>query len=164
MLISNRLKLTLFSIIVVIGLLASHAGAKSFGHGRPSRHFGGGLAGLKSFIELNLSENQKTEALSIIEKYQYQKENAREKLRDARENLRNTLKSESLDENSIRTAYRLVSSLQEDLLVLRMQMRAEIEAILTPEQTELLKEKKEQRFAKMKNRLENRLERFSQTH
>ena len=160
----KNLKLTTFTILVIICLVASHAGAKSFGPGNHFQNFGRGLPGLKTFIELNLSETQKTEVLSIIDKYQDMRQSTREKLREARENLRNALKSEQFNEDGVRTAYRQMSSIQEDMLVLRIQMRSELKALLTPEQSELLKEKRELRFARMKNRLENRLERFSQSN
>ncbi len=164
MAILKNLKLTTFTILVIICLVASHAGAKSFGPGNPSRNIGRGLAGLKTFIELNLSETQKFEMLSIIDKYQDQRQSTREKLRETRENLRNAMKSEQFNEDGIRTAYRQVSLVQEDMLVLRMQMKSELKALLTPEQSELLKEKRDRRFVGMKNRLENRIERFSQSN
>ena len=164
MAILKNLKLTTFTILVIICLVASHAGAKSFGPGNPSRNFGRGLTGLKTFIELNLSETQRTEMLRIIDKYQDKRQSTRDKLREARENLRNAMQSESFSENSVRTAYRQVSSIQEDLLVLRVQMRSELKTLLTPEQSKLLKVKRERRSAKMKNRLENRLEKFSQSN
>ena len=160
MAILKNLKLTTFTILVIICLVASHAGAKSFGPGNHFRNFGGGLAGLKTFIELNLSETQKTEVLRITDKYQDKRLSTREKLREARDNLRNALKSEQFNENGVRTAYRRVSSIQEDMLILRMQMRSELKTILTPKQSELLKEKKERRLAKKKDRLEKRLEKF----
>ncbi len=164
MAISKNLKLTTFTILAIICIVASHAGAKSFGPGNHFRNFGSGLSGLKTFIDLDLSETQKTEVLSIIAKYQDKRQSTRETLRETRVNLRNAMKSEQFNEDGIRTAYREVSSIQEDLLVLRMQMRSELKALLTPEQSELLKEKRERRSAKMKNRLENRLERFSQSN
>ena len=164
MAIFKNLKLTTFTILVIICLVASHAGAKSFGPGNPSRNFGRGLTGLKTFIELNLSETQRTEMLRIIDKYQDKRQSTRDKLREARENLRNALKSEPFNEDGVRTAYRRVSSIQEDLLVLRVQMRAELKTLLTPEQSDLLKEKSARRSVKMKNRLEDRLERFRESN
>ena len=164
MAILKNLKLTTFTFLAIICLVASQAGAKSFGPGNPSRNFGGGLAGLKMFIELNLSETQKTEVLRITDKYQDKRLSTREKLREARDSLRNALKSEQFNEDGVRTAYRQVSSIQEDLLVLRVQMRSELKALLTPEQSELLKERRALRSAKMKTRLEDRLERFNQSN
>ena len=164
MAILKNLKLTTFSILVIICLIASHAGAKSFGPGNPSRNFGRGLTGLKMFIELNLSDAQKSDVMSVLNKYQDKRESTREKLREARGTLANAMQSEEINEDGVRTAYRQVSSIQEDLLVFRIQMRSELKALLTPEQSELLKEKRERRFAKMKNRLENRLEKFNQSN
>ena len=164
MAILKNLKLTTFTILVIICLVASQAGAKSFGPGNHFRNFGGGLGGLKTFIELNLSETQKSEVMSIIDKYQDKRQSTREKLREARENLRNTMKSEQFNEGVVRTAYLQVSLIQADLLVLSVQMRSELKSLLTPEQSELLKEKRDRRFARMKNRLENRFERFSQSN
>ncbi len=131
MAIFKNLKLTTFTILVIICLVASHAGAKSFGPGNPSRNFGRGLTGLKTFIELNLSETQRTEMLRIIDKYQDKRQSTRENLREARENLRNAMKSEKFDEGGVRTAYRQMSSIQEDMLVLGVQMRSELKALLT---------------------------------
>jgi Spy/CpxP family protein refolding chaperone len=122
MAISKNLKLTTFTILVIICLVASHAGAKSFGLGNHFRNFGGGFAELKTFIELNLSETQKTEVLRITDKYQDKRLSTGEKLREARENLRNAMESEQFNENGVRTAYRGVSSIQADLLVLGVLM------------------------------------------
>jgi len=164
MTILKNLQLTAFTILAIIGLVGSQAGAKSFGPGNHIPDFEGNLAGLKTFIELNLSETQKTKVLSIIDNYQDKRQSTGEKLREARENLRNALKSEQFDEDGVRTAYRLMASIQEDLVVLRVQMRSELKALLTPEQSQLLEEKRARRFAKMKNRLANRLERFSRSN
>jgi len=164
MAIFKNLKLTIFIILVIIGLVVSQAGAKSFGPGNPSRNFGRGLTGLKTFIELNLSETQKTEVLSIIDKYQDRRQSTREKLRETRGTLANAMQSEEINEDGIRTAYRQVSSIREDMLILRIQMRSELRALLTPEQLELLKEKRSQRSERIKNHLEDRLERFSQSN
>ena len=164
MVILKNLKLTIFAILAMICLVASHAGAKSFGPGNFSRNFGGGLSGLKTFIELNLSETQKSKVLSIIAYYQDKRQSVIENLLGARKDLRNALKSEQFNEDEVRTAYRRVSSIQEDLLVLRVQMRSELKALLTTEQSKLLEEKRERRFERMKNRPENRFERFNQSN
>ena len=153
MAILKNIKLTMLAIPAIICLVASNAGARSFGFGNFSRNFDGGLAGLKTFIELNLSETQKTQALSIIATYQEKRQSIIENLLDARKDLKNALKSEPFNEEGVRTAYRQVSSIQEDLLVLRMQMRSEFKSLLTPEQSKLLEEKRDRRFARMKNRL-----------
>lgn len=157
---SKKLQLTAFTILAIICLIASQAVAKPYGPGNPHRHFGGGLTGFKTFIELNLSETQETEMLGILEKYQEKRQSARERLREARDELRASLKSESISEDGVRTAYRNVSYAQEELLILGVQMRSEIKAILTPEQSELLKEKRERRFSVIRDRLENRLEKL----
>ena len=69
------------------------------------------------FIELNLSETQKSEILNVINKYQENRESTREKLRDAREALKSALQSEPFNEEAVRAAYRRVSSIQEDLRI-----------------------------------------------
>ena len=164
MAIFKNIKLTTFTILVIICLVASHAGAKSFGPGNPSRNFGSGLTGLKTFIELNLSETQKSDVMSVLNEYEDKRESTREKLREATGNLANAMQSEGINEDDIKTAYRKLSSIREDMLILKIQMRSKLRALLTPEQLELLKEKRSQRSAIMKNHLANRLERFSESN
>lgn len=162
MTIAKNLKLTTFTILVIICLVASHAGAKSFGPGNHFQNFGGGFAGLKTFIELNLSETQKSDVMSVLNDYEDKRESTREKLREATGSLANAMQSEEINENAIKTAYRQLSSIREDMLILKIQMRSKLKALLTPEQLELLKEKRSQRSERIKNRLENRLGRLNQ--
>ena len=162
MAILKNLKLTTLTFLAIICLVASHAGAKSFGPGNPSRNFGGGLAGLKMFIELNLSETQRSDVMSVLKAYEDKRESTREKLREATGSLASAMQSEKLDEDTIKKAYRQLSSIREDMLILRIQMRSKLKALLTPEQLELLGKKRSHRSERIKNRLEYRLGRLNQ--
>jgi len=73
--------------ILIIFCIAAPASAGHFGRGRKGPAHGRGIMGLKTFIELNLSEDQKTEALAIIEAYETYKETTKSSLREAKENL-----------------------------------------------------------------------------
>ncbi|NIV92360.1 hypothetical protein GWN42_06035, partial [candidate division KSB1 bacterium] len=58
------------------------------------------------------------------------------------------------DENEIRNAYRQAAPIKEELLVMGAKMMAEMKAVLTPEQLQLLEERKAERFEEMKNRFD----------
>lgn len=116
-------------------------------------HMGSGLFGLKTLLELNLTEDQKTRVLSIIGKYETGRDLAVNSLREARKNLRTALQASEFNEATeatIRAAYQQISKLREDQLVTRLKMMAELKSVLTSEQLDLLKARKAQRLEKFK--------------
>lgn len=128
--------------LALIIILAGALGAEAMGPG--GHHHGAGLFGLKTVLQLNLSDQQKSQILSIFAKYDIK--SVRKNLWEARKNLRAQLQATS-DEGSIDgivSAYlQQVAPLQQQLLSMRAKMVYEIKAVLTPEQLQLLKQHKQ---------------------
>jgi len=139
--------------------LAVAAEARTFG---PKRGMKFGLGGLKGFLELKLSDAQQGEMMNIINKYQTEREGLRDRVIEVRRNLRVVLHAEPFNEGEARKAFREASAMREEMFVLRAKMMTELRAVLTPEQKELIKERRAQRAEKMKQRLETWLENPSQ--
>jgi len=135
--------------------LAFAAEARPFG---PKR----GMGGLKGFLELRLSEAQQQEMMNIINKYQPEKEGLRNRMMESRRNLRAVVRTEPFNEGEARKAFREASATREDIFVLRVRMMSEMKAVLTPEQKQLLEERRGQRAEEMKHRLKTWLENPSQ--
>ncbi len=141
--------------VSVLFALALPAEARPFG---PKRGMGPGLGGLKAFLELKLSESQQGVMMNIIDKYQPEREDLRNRMMEARRNLRAVLRTEPFNEGDARKAFGEASSIREEMFLLRAKMMTELRAVLTPEQKELLKERRAQRAEKMKHRLNAWLE------
>ena len=76
----------LFLTIFFTGAVAVEAGR--FGrHHHPSGIMGPEFRGLKTIIQLDLSDSQKLKIMSIIEKYENERASLKESLREARKNL-----------------------------------------------------------------------------
>jgi Spy/CpxP family protein refolding chaperone len=139
--------------MVLVFAAAFAAEARPFDPHKQKRGMGFGLGGLRAFHDLNLSDAQQESITNIINQYQNQRETLRNSMIEARKSLRVVLQAEHFNEEDARTAFREVSAVREDMFVLRAKMMAEIRAVLTPEQLELLKERKAQRLDRMKKRL-----------
>ena len=109
--------------------------------------------GLKTFIQLKLTPEQQSQILGILEKYDNQRQSIKESLREAKRNLARVLQAEQPDENEIRDALRQAAPIREKLLVMRVRMMAELKTVLTPEQLQLLEERKSHRFEGRKARI-----------
>jgi Spy/CpxP family protein refolding chaperone len=127
--------------------------ARPFGPHMQKRGMGFGFTGLRAFHDLKLSDTQQESITNIINQYQDQRETIRDSMVEARKNLRVVLQAVHFNEGDTRKAYREASALREDMFVLRAKMMAELRAVLTPEQLELLKERKAKRLERMKKRL-----------
>ena len=127
---SKVLTVTLALVIVLAGAFA----AKAMDFGRHPH--GAGLFGLKALLELNLTDDQKSQILSIYSKYDIK--TARKNLWQAGKNLREALRATQQDENSyingVATAYSQIAPLRQELFMMMAKMRYEIKAVLTPEQ------------------------------
>jgi Spy/CpxP family protein refolding chaperone len=115
---------------------------------------GSRILGLKTLIQLNLSDSQKSRILSIIGKYENDIENAKNNLREARHNIRAALQAGKFNENEIRNAYRQAAPIKEELLVMGAKMMAEMKTVLTAEQLQLLEERKAQRIEEIRGRFD----------
>jgi Spy/CpxP family protein refolding chaperone len=116
------------------------------------------LLGLKTVIELNLSDKQESKILSIIQQYETNRENLKQSLVSGRSDLAKALEAEQFNETEVRNAFRHISSIQEDLLVLKAETMTELKTVLTPEQLQLLKERKAERRERRKARFGSCLE------
>ncbi len=142
----------LFLTIFFAGAVAAKAGR--FGrHAGPPGIMGPGFHGLKTMIQLNLSESQQSQMLSIIEKYENERESLKESLRQAKRDLARVLGTEKPDEDQIRSALRQAAPIREELLVMRVKMMAELKTVLTPEQLQLLEQRKAHRIEGLKARI-----------
>ena len=94
----------LFLTIFFAGAVTVEAGHFARHHGPPGI-MGPGFHGLKTLIQLNLSGPQQSRILSIIEKYENERESLRESLREARKGLARVLEAEQVDEDEIRSAW-----------------------------------------------------------
>ena len=115
---------------------------------------GSRMLGLKTLIQLNLSDSQKSLILSIIEKYENDIEKAKNNLREERHNIRAALQAGEFNEDEIRNAYRQAAPIKEELLVMGAKMKAEMKTVLTPEQLQLLEERKAERIEEMRGRFD----------
>jgi len=153
---SKTLTMVLILVVMLAGAVATTAGVFPGHHRRGTRGFR--LPGLKTFIELNLSDSQKSQVLNILEKYQRERQDTLDSLLEARKHLSTVTHAEEFNEDDVRKAYRKVSSIEEEVFVSRAKMMAELRAGLNPEQIELLRELRAQRIQKMRDRLETLLQ------
>ncbi len=147
-------------LIAALALTMVLAGAFAVG----AMHFGGHsgfkgvkgsrILGLKTLIQLNLSDSQKSQILSIIEKYENDIENAKNNLREARHNIRAAIQAGEFNENAIRNAHRQAAPIKEELLVMGAKMKAEMKTVLTLKQLQLLEERKAERIEEMRGRFD----------
>ena len=115
---------------------ASAIMAKNFRHG----NFGSRSMDLTTLVEeLNLTETQKEQVEAIIARYRDGKESLVENLREAREQLSTMIFAEGFDEAAVRLSFQQVSSIMEELVVLKAKMIAELRTVLDPEQIGYLK-------------------------
>lgn len=154
---SKAFTVSLVLTTIFAGTLAAEAA--SFGRDPGSAGIiGPGLFGLKTLLELNLSDSQKSQVLSIYGKYENDIKSAMNSLMEARKNLHTALQAPEFNEDGIRNAYDQVAQFGEELLVMGAKMMAELKTVLTPEQLQLLKKIKAQRIEWLKGRLDRWLE------
>jgi Spy/CpxP family protein refolding chaperone len=142
----------LFLTIFFAGTVAVEAGPFGRHHG-PSGIVGPGLHGLKTMIQLDLSDSQKLELRSIIGKYDNKRASLKKSLREARYNLTRVLQTEQADEDQIRSALRRAAPIKEELFIMRVKMVAELKKVLTAEQLQLLEQGKAHRIGRRKARI-----------
>jgi Spy/CpxP family protein refolding chaperone len=146
------------ALVTVLFLTMFFAGAAAVEAGRFGRHhgppdvMGPEFRSLKTIIRLDLSDSQKLKIMSIIEKYENERESLKKSLREARRDLARVLETEKPDEDQIRSALHRAAPIREELLVMRVKMMAELKTVLTPEQLQLLEERKAHRIDRLKAR------------
>jgi len=134
-----------FTVALVLTIIfAGPFAAGAMGPG--IHHQGAGLFAMKTLLELNLSDEQRSQILSIYGKYDIQ--GVRNILWQARKSLWTAL-SQATSEESIDlivTAYsQQVTPLQQQLLSMRAKIIYEIKAVLTPAQLQQLQSLRQHR-------------------
>ncbi|HHC24666.1 MAG TPA: periplasmic heavy metal sensor [Desulfobacterales bacterium] len=141
----------IFTGAALAGGFGRHHGG---GHGGFGRHGMGGGMGLKALMHLDLSDTQKAEVAEVFTKYQEDREDVRNSIMTARENLFTAIHADEFSEAGVRQASQAVASVMEEGAVLKAKIVAEVKPILTPEQIALMKERRAKRTEKMKERRE----------
>ena len=138
--------------LMILGVaFGAHAGP--FGPGFRGHEMGRFMA-LKAFLDLKLTDAQQAAMTNVMNKYQDQMENLRGDLRETGRDVRAVLQAPVYDEQEARKAFRAASAVKEDLFVMRTKMMSEMKAILTPEQLELLKERRAQGLERFRHGLD----------
>ena len=137
--------IVILAALVVLALVFS-AEARPFGPAFGKRDSGGALAGLQTFLALKLTDAQQEQMQGIIAKYQGQDKELKAKLLETRRNNWKVLSASPFNEANARTAFKDASPIREDMFILRAKMMAELKSVLTPEQVNLLKERRAERF------------------
>jgi Spy/CpxP family protein refolding chaperone len=124
-----------FMILGLVGAALAGPPGPSPVRGQP----GGPMEALQTFLKLNLSSEQRSAMLAVMDRYESRKQTALNSLAAARENVRTVMEAEAFDEYAVRGAMQAVAAAEEDLAVLTGKMMAELKNLLTAEQAALLK-------------------------
>ena len=156
-------------ILIAAGLIAALAGgtAVSFAQGpggpgapgierkrgpRVGPHFDAGLRGIE------LTDAQREQVRSIMQSHRGELDTVAKALRDAHRAFAEATRAATVDETAIRQQSTTVANAMADEAILRAKVRAEVHALLTPEQQQQLKE----REAAMQKRAQEREKRMQQ--
>ena len=143
-------------VLAIVFAVSSVAMARGFGKSDKGYHSRQGLMGLRTVMELNLSDSQKDQALKIMEKYQNNRAEVRESLIKERDSLRTAIQADEFNEGNTREVFQKASSIREDMFIERAKMMTEMKKILTPDQIKVLNERKAERLEKMKGHMDHR--------
>jgi Spy/CpxP family protein refolding chaperone len=105
----------------------------------------GGPGGIAGFRGLDLSDDQKQQLKKIAESHQAEFKAIGEKTRAAHEGMRALLDADTIDEPAIRAKQQELATVQADAMILNAKIRKESMQILTAEQLAKLKERRENR-------------------
>jgi Spy/CpxP family protein refolding chaperone len=105
---------------------------------------------------VQLTESQREQVQSIMQSHRTEFENAAKALRDAHRAFGDATRAATIDEAAIRQHSTAVASAMADDAILRAKVRAEVHALLTPEQQQQLKD----REAAMQKRVQERQQRL----
>jgi Spy/CpxP family protein refolding chaperone len=108
-----------------------------------------GMAGLP-LRELGLSDAQQQQVRATMESHRDEHRAAGEKMRTARKALQEAVAADTFNDGAIRAAAEAVGAAEGDIAVLQAKVRAEVVAILTPEQVKKAKELRAEMEQRMK--------------
>jgi Spy/CpxP family protein refolding chaperone len=151
---SNMILAVLF-VLAVVFTATPFVKAEIFGQKPPMPGMkdgpeGGPFFGLKFCLELKLSDSQQAKMKKIINKYQDEEKRLRNNMMESRKNLMSVMHTEPFDEAAARKAFRNTSSLEEDAFVLRAKIKSELDAVLTSDQKEMLKKRREHKMKRVR--------------
>jgi Spy/CpxP family protein refolding chaperone len=140
---------------------AAQAGERGPGMGRGMMGPGGpgmrggpggpfGMAGLP-LRELGLTDAQLQQVRTIMESHRDDQKAIGDRMRDARKALQDAIEADPLNEGAIRDAAAAVGAIDADAAVLQAKLRAEVFALLTPEQVKKAKELRSEMENRMKD-------------
>jgi Spy/CpxP family protein refolding chaperone len=109
-----------------------------------------GMAGL-ALRGLDLSDTQQEQIKAVMESHRDEQKAIGDRMRTAREALRDAIEADTFDEAAIRAAAARIGAVEADAAVLQGKIRAEIVALLTPEQAK----KAKQLRSEMENRMKD---------
>ena len=98
---------------------------------------------MERLAALNLSDAQKHDIAVALKTHREDVRNTLKYYTAARKNLFEAIHRDTLDEQAVRDASRVVAMYEEELSVVRARLTADIKPILTPEQRQTLKETRE---------------------
>lgn len=155
-----RRKSGLITLVIALAMLALPFGVQAkmgMGHKGMMGKKGGNQSYLQRCLErLNLTDAQKDEIASILSKHKDERAALKDKFDKAMENLWKMMSDDSSTEGQVRAAWRKVSSVREDMLVLRHKVKQEVFKVLTPQQQKEIKEMAESARKRMNCRRQQR--------
>lgn len=102
--------------------------------------------------KLGLNEEQVKKMHEVEAKFHPQMQSLREKMKATRSELREVMHAENVDQTTVKSLAKQQGDLKAEKIVLRSQMRAEINKLLTTEQRTKMKELREKHRAKHDDR------------
>lgn len=130
------------------------AGPGVHGPGRGPRGGGpGGFGGDLGLRGIDLTDAQREQVRAIMESHTTELEQVRTKLRAAHQSMGAATAAETIDEAAIRAKSADVAAAMADEAILRGKLRAEVFAILTPEQQQKVKEQRTEQQQRRQGRV-----------
>ena len=132
-------KKKIVTVLMVMAMVSAAAGmAAAFGpeggmHGRD-----GGFMGMRTLMQLNLTDAQKTEVAGIFNSAMGQREETRAKMKEARKQLRESIHAEQYDEQEVKDAFAQMTPIMEEMTLLRARTFSGLRQVLDEEQMEKL--------------------------
>lgn len=131
------------TLTMVCGTLA-FAGIYGRGMGRGGH--GPGL--MRALRQLDLTDDQKSQIQTLMERNQKQHQAARENVQAAMADFREVMAAETFNETAIRQAFQKAAAAREEAMVLRARTFHQVRQVLTPEQQAELEKMRQQRLQK----------------
>jgi len=146
-------RLTASMAIVLMFALTAWAG-QGQGKGPDGPGFGHGPHIVKALERLNLSPEQKHGVAVILKNNREESKKLFEALKQSHEALREVMDKTPGNEAAVRAAYKPVAEAGEKLALNHAKVKAQIDALLTPEQRAQAQKEREEFKGKMKERFE----------